>query len=756
MHPEDRGDGPGRCDRCGMAREPFGVPPAAQATDENAELTDMTRRLRVCIVITAPLVLLAMADMLPGIATTLTLPAALLPWIQLAAATPVVAWGGWPFFVRAWESLQHRHANMFTLIALGTGAAFAYSLVATIAPGLFPVGYRTHGGHVAVYFEAAAVIVTLVLLGQVLELRARGETSSALRALLDLAPKTARRIEPDGSDRDIDAADIVPGDRLRVRPGERVATDGIVFEGASFIDESMVTGESLPLEKTPGDRLTGGTVNGAGTFVMRAERVGADTVLAQIVRMVVAAQRSRAPIQRVADVVAGYFVPAVVVVAALTALAWATLGPEPRLAHALVASVAVLIIACPCAVGLATPMSVMVGVGRGALAGILIRDAAVLEALERVDTLVVDKTGTLTAGHPTLTSIAPTAPWSEADLLGFAAALERASEHPIGAAIVRETERRGLAVAEPTAVETVSGKGIRGTVAGRSVAVGSQAFIAEIGIGHTGPAAADLVAGFAPGPRTSVPIVVLASVAQDHGDASDTRRASAAEGIAREFDAPPAGILEKRDALAVLAETAVYVAIDGALAGRLGVSDPIKESTAEAVRLLRADGIRVVMATGDGRRTAEAVAHRLGISEVEAEILPGEKRAVVERLQREGRVVAMAGDGINDAPALAQADVGIAMGTGTDVAMESAGVTLVHGDLRGIARARRLSRATMHNIRTNLFFAFAYNALSVPIAAGALYPLTGLLLNPMIASAAMSLSSVSVIANALRLRRVAL
>jgi Cu+-exporting ATPase len=681
-----------------MAREPRTLEPGER---ENAELLDMRRRLLASLLATVPVFLLAMTEMAPALAAALPLPPRSRSWVQLVLATPVVFWGGWPFFERGWTSLRQRRANMFTLIAIGAGAAYVYSVVATMAPGLFPHTYRTHDGAVGVYFEAAAVIVVLVLLGQVLELRARGETSSALRALLDLSPATARRIAADGADVDVPLAELSPGDLLRVRPGERIPTDGSVLEGTSFVDESMISGEPVPIEKRSGDHVTGGTVNGHGTLVMRAERVGGDTLLAQIVRLVAEAQRSRAPIQSLADTVAGYFVPAVVTVAAATAVAWATVGPEPRLAHAMLASVAVLIIACPCALGLATPMSVMVGIGRGATAGVLIRDAAVLERLERVDTLVVDKTGTLTTGRPHVTSVVTVPGGDVGRLLFYAAGLERASQHPIALAIVAEAKRRGLALGEPRGVETTPGRGVTGSVDGAAVSVGSRAFMTE---------------------RGADPAVL--------GTAADTLHARG--------------------------ETVVLVAIDGRVAGCLGVSDPIRESTGEAIELLRRERIRIVMATGDNRATAFVVAKHLGITEVEAEILPAAKREIVIRLQRAGRVVAMAGDGINDAPALAAADVGVAMGTGTDVAIESAGVTLVHGDLRGIVRARLLGRATMRNIRVNLFFAFAYNALSVPVAAGVLYPFTGLVLNPMIASAAMSLSSVSVITNALRLRRIQL
>ncbi|HEX7125216.1 MAG TPA: copper-translocating P-type ATPase, partial [Thermodesulfobacteriota bacterium] len=683
---------------CGMALEPR----AAGAADEpNPELVDMTRRFRVSAVLTVPFVLLMIADLLPGEPVRRAVPAPLLSWGQLVLATPVVLWGGWPFFQRGYRSIVNRSLNMFTLIALGTGAAYAYSVVATVAPGLFPEGFVSHGGHVAVYFEAAAVIVTLVLLGQVLELRARSETSSAIRALLGLAPRVARRVRPDGAEEDVPLEEVCVGDRLRVRPGEKVPVDGEVVEGASAVDESMVTGEPIPAEKTPGSRVTGGTVNGTGSFVMRADRVGSDTLLAQIVRMVSEAQRTRAPIQRLADVVSSYFVPIVVVVAAATFVVWAVRGPEPSLAYGLVNAIAVLIIACPCALGLATPMSIMVGTGRGATAGVLVRDAEALETLAKVDTLVVDKTGTLTEGRPKLSEVEPAPGFDEEVVLRLAASLEQGSEHPLAAAILAGARARGLALGKPERFESVTGKGVTGRVAGREVAVGTAGLLGGLGI-DTAPLA------------------------------------SRAEALRRE------------------GHTVMFVAVDGRLAGLVGVADPVRETTPEAIGQLRAEGVRLVMLTGDNRTTAEAVGRRLGIDAVVADVLPEEKREAVRRLQDEGRIVAMAGDGVNDAPALAQAHVGIAMGTGTDVAMESAGVTLVKGDLRGIVRARRLSRATMRNIRQNLFFAFVYNTLGVPIAAGVLYPAFGLLLSPIIASAAMTFSSVSVIANALRLRRLEL
>jgi Cu+-exporting ATPase len=690
MHPEVRRMGPGTCPICGMALEP-----REQSLDQeesNPELDDMTRRLRVATIFTVPLFLLAMSDMIPGEPVQHTLGHRAIAWIELALATPVVLWCGWPFFVRGWASIWTRHLNMFTLIAVGTGVAYAYSVVATLAPWIVP----TAGGHgVPLYFEAAAVITALVLVGQVLELRARSRTGSALRALLGLAPKTARRLGDDGSENDVRIEDVQVNDRLRVRPGEKIPVDGVVLEGRSSVDESMVTGEPIPVEKTARTRVTGGTVNGPGGFVMRAERVGRDTLLAQIVRMVSDAQRSRAPIQRLADVVAGWFVPAVMVIAALAFVVWMLVGPEPRLAYALVAAVSVLIIACPCALGLATPMSIMVGTGRGASAGVLIRDAEALEVLEKVDTLVADKTGTLTEGKPRLVSVP-----ADPDVLRLAAGLERASEHPLAAAIVEGAQARGFTQLPAVGgFRSLTGKGVEGDVDGHAVVLGNAALLADRGID-----AAGLV--------------------------------SAAEDLRRQ------------------GQTVMFVAVDGRPAGLLGVADPVKASTPEALAALRADGIRLIMLTGDSRTTAEAVARSLGIDELEAEVLPERKGEVVGRLVAAGKTVAMAGDGVNDAPALARAHVGIAMGTGTDVAMESSGITLVQGDLRGIVRARRLSRATMRNIRQNLFLAFVYNSLGVPIAAGVLYPMFGLLLNPMIAAAAMSLSSVSVIGNALRLRRV--
>ena len=696
MHPEVVRPEPGSCPICGMALEPRTV----TLEEQNPELDDMKRRLWVAAALSLPLFVMAMGDMLPGAPFRHWLGPAL-RWVQLALATPVVLWAGLPFFQRGWASLRNRSPNMFTLIALGTGVAYGFSVVVTVAPGLFPEALRGHGGVVDVYFEAAAVIITLVLLGQVLELRARSRTSGAIRALLGLAPRVARRLDADGSERDVPLDQVAPGDRLRVRPGEKVPVDGAVVEGGSAVDESMVTGEPIPVEKRPGDKVIGATVNGHGGLIVRAERVGADTLLAQIVRLVSEAQRSRAPIQRLVDKVASLFVPTVVVVSIITFVVWWFLGPAPALTYALVNAVAVLIIACPCALGLATPMSIMVGAGRGARAGVLVKNAEALEILERVDTVVIDKTGTLTEGKPAFTAIELVGEITEAELLRLAASLERGSEHPLAAAIVAGAEARGLTLVEARGFQAIPGKGVIGNVEGRAVALGNAALLEELKM--------------------------------DPGDLRARAEARRREG-----------------------ETVMLAAVDGRPAGLVAVADPIKESAAEAIRLLHAEGLRVVMLTGDSRATAEAVARRLGIDEVFAEVLPGDKRAAVERLRAQGRVVAMAGDGINDAPALAAAHVGIAMGTGTDVAMESAGVTLIRGDLRGLSRARRLSRGTMRNIRQNLVFAFAYNTLGIPVAAGVLYPSFGLLLSPMIAAAAMSLSSVSVISNALRLRRLAL
>ncbi len=695
MHPQIHRTGPGSCPICGMALEP--MTPAAGDT-ANPELRDMTRRFWVCVGLSVPLVALAMAGDF-GNLPLLGPHAAILA--EFLLATPAVLWGGWPFFERGWRSIVSRHLNMFTLIALGTGVAYAYSLVAALMPGMFPPSFRTPEGEVPVYFEPAAVIVTLVLLGQVLELRARTQTGTAIRALLDLAPTRARMVRDDGTETDIPLEEVQPGNCLRVRPGEKVPVDGIVLEGKSAVDESMITGEPLPSEKAAGDKVTGATVNATGTFVMRAERVGSDTLLAQIVSMVAEAQRSRAPIQALADTVSGWFVPGVIIAALLTFAAWSLFGPAPAMTFALVNAVAVLIIACPCALGLATPMSIMVGTGRGARAGVLVKNAEALELMEKVDTLVVDKTGTLTEGKPRLVGVTAIGPFAEDEQLRLAASLERGSEHPLAAAIVRGAEERGLTFGAVGEFTSETGKGVVGVVDGRRVAVGNLALFASLGIEPAGLAAR-----------------------------------------AEEFRSDGQGVM--------------LIAVDGMAAGLLAVADPIKESAVGALAALRGDGIRTVMLTGDSRTTAEAVGRKLGLDNIAAEVLPDQKAAVVRDLQQKGRIVAMAGDGINDAPALAQAQIGIAMGTGTDVAMQSAAMTLVKGDLQGIVRARRLSRAVMRNIRENLFFAFVFNGLAIPIAAGALYPAFGLLLNPMIASAAMSASSVLVIGNALRLRNVRL
>ena len=706
MHPEIVQHGPGACPKCGMALEPMTV---SLDDGPNPELVDMTRRLWIAAAIGAPVFLLTMGEMVglfrgtqPFMATAshegslMTL----INWIGLVCSTPVVFWAGWPFFERGWTSIKTRQPNMFTLIALGIGAAWLYSAVGTIAPQLFPAALRMHGGPVETYFDTAVVVTVLVILGQVLELRARGRTSTALRQLLDQAPQTARIIRG-GQETDEPVAHIRLGDRLRVRPGEKIPADGIVVEGRSTVDESMLTGEPVPVPKEPGARVTGATLNGTGSFVMRAERVGSETVLAQIVRMVGEAQRTRAPIQRLADAVSAWFVPAVVVVSLAAFVGWYVWGPEPRLAFALLSAIAVLIIACPCALGLATPMAIMVGTGRGASAGVLIRNAEALERLEKVDTLVVDKTGTLTEGRPRVTKVVAFTPFSDLDVLKFAAGLEQASEHPLAAAVVEAARARGLKRSAVSGFQSRTGLGVSGSIEGRAVLVGSAKFLKANGI-----------------------------------DAGELEQATAA--------------------VLTASRSAILVAVDGRLAGVMSVEDPIKSSTIEAIRRLHADGLRIVMLTGDLRATAEAVATAVGIDEVIAEVQPEEKREVIRRLQSEGRQVVMAGDGINDAPALAEASVGIAMGTGTDVAIESAGITLVGGDLMGIARARRLSRATMRNIRQNLFLAFVYNAVGVPVAAGVLYPFTGLLISPIWASAAMTFSSVSVIANALRLRRVEL
>lgn len=695
MHPEIIRDAPGSCPICGMALEPRTVP----LEEENPELVDMRRRFWVSALLAVPVVLIAMRQLIPGDPLSRIAPPALLGWLEMLLATPIVLWGGWPFLVRGWQSIVTWNLNMFTLIGLGVAVAYVYSVIAHLFPDLFPASFRNEAGEVGVYFEAAAVITVLVLLGQVLELKARSRTSAAIKELLGLAPRTARRIKEDGSEEDVPLDQVQPGDRLRVRPGEKIPVDGVVVEGRSTVDESMITGEPIPVEKGPGDRLIGATVNGAGSLVMRAERVGQDTLLAQIVRMVSEAQRSRAPVQKLADRVAAVFVPAVVIVATVTFAVWGIAGPDPKMAHALVNAVAVLIIACPCALGLATPMSIMVAMGKGATMGVLFKNAEAIELLRKVDTLVLDKTGTLTVGKPHLVSAVSLASMETDEWLRLAASLERASEHPLAAAIVTGAQERGLELLPAGDFESLTGRGVKGTVAGRRVALGNARLMEELGID-------------------------LSSVS------------------------------ERAEALRREGETVMFVAVDGALVGLLGVVDPIKETTPEAIRQLQAEGVEIVMLTGDNRSTAEAVARKLGIDQVVAEVSPDQKAQVVKRLQGEGRVVAMAGDGINDAPALAQADVGIAMGTGTDVAMESGGVTLVKGDLRGIVRARRLSRATMRNIKQNLFWAFAYNTAGVPIAAGVLYPFFGLLLSPIIAAAAMSFSSVSVVANALRLRWV--
>ena len=697
MHPEIVQDGPGSCPRCGMALEPQG----AELEEDTSELDDMTRRFWISVAFAFPVFLSAMtAEFWPDAITGFLQPRNR-QWLELLLATPVVLWGGWPFFVRGWQSVKTWNLNMFTLIALGIGVAWSYSVVGVLLPGLFPASVRTEAGLIPVYFEAAAVITALVLLGQVLELRARSSTSAAIKALLGLAPRTARIVRDDGSEEDIPLDRVAAGDLLRIRPGEKVPVDGTVKDGRSNVDESMVTGEPVPVEKSPGDRLIGATINGTGSLLMRAERVGADTLLAQIVQMVAEAQRSRAPVQRLVDVVSSYFVPAVAVIAVLTFFAWWFLGPQPALAYAVINSVAVLIIACPCALGLATPMSIMVGTGKGATMGVLIKNAEALEVLRQVDTLVMDKTGTLTEGKPALVSVVPAEGHEEGDILRLAASLERGSEHPLAAAIVRGAEERGVELARATDFDSRTGKGVTGAVDGRRLALGNRKLFDDLDI--------------------------------DPGELSVLTEAGRKEG-----------------------QTVMLFAVDGTPAGVIGVADPIKASSPEAIRDLHAEGVQIVMLTGDNRTTAEAVAEKLGIDRVEAEVLPDQKADIVRKLQTEGRTVAMAGDGINDAPALAQSHVGIAMGTGTDVALESAGVTLVKGDLRGIVRARRLSRATMRNIRQNLFFAFVYNSLGVPIAAGVLYPFFGVLLSPMIAAAAMSFSSVSVIGNALRLRNEAL
>jgi Cu+-exporting ATPase len=695
MHPEIVQDEPGSCPKCGMALEPRTI---TIDEAESEELVDMRRRLWVSALLTVPVFVLAMGEHIPGVNFAGLASGRTLDLIELALATPVVLWGAWPFFVRGWRSVVTWNLNMFTLIGLGVGVAYVYSVVAAVFPDLFPASFREGEGLVAVYFEAAAVITTLVLLGQVLELRARSQTNAAIKALLNLAPKTARRISSEGVEEGVPLEMVKVGDRLRVRPGEKVPVDGTVVSGSSSVDESMVTGEAIPVAKGEGDRVIGATVNGTGTMVIQAEKVGSETLLAQIVQMVAEAQRSRAPIQKLADLVASYFVPAVIVAAALTFVAWAIWGPEPALTFALVNAVAVLIIACPCALGLATPVSIMVATGRGAGAGVLFKNAEAIEVMRDVETLVVDKTGTLTEGRPRLVTVTPLGTGDDS-FLRLAASLERGSEHPLAAAVVDGAKDRGLELKDAEDFESVTGKGITGNVEGRSVAVGNRALMED--------------------------------------------RAALAESA-----------VKRAEELRGEGQTVVFVAVDGVAVGLLGVADPIKETSPDAIRQLREDGIELVMLTGDSRTTAEAVARELGIDRVVAEVLPDQKAEAVKKLQAEGKIVAMAGDGINDAPALAQASVGIAMGTGTDVAMESAGVTLVKGDLRGIVRARRLSRVTMRNIKQNLFFAFVYNALGVPVAAGVLYPVFGILLSPMIAAAAMSFSSVSVISNALRLRRV--
>lgn len=692
MHPEIVQDAPASCPICGMALE--SMEPAEQ---QNPELADMLRRFSVSLVLTLPVFGIAMAEMLPGNPLARAFAPKTLVWVQLVLGTPVVLWGGWPFFARGWASLRTRHLNMFTLIAIGTGAAWVYSVLAAVTPDLFPDSFRGHDGAVAVYFEAAAVIITLVLLGQVLELRARSQTGAAIRALLGLTPKTARRVDEDGSEEDVALDSVRVGDRLRVRPGEKIPVDGIVLEGRSAVDESMITGEPIPVAKQAGEPVTGATVNGTGALLIRAERVGSETLLAQIVQMVAEAQRSRAPIQRLADVVAGYFVPAVLGIAVFTFVVWAVYGPDPRMAYALINAVAVLIIACPCALGLATPMSIMVATGKAASMGVLFRNAEAIELLCDVDTIVIDKTGTLTEGKPRLVRIVAAKGFDEDEVLRMAASLERASEHPLAQALLAGAADRNLTISDATDFDSRTGRGVVGQIGGRKAGIGNRKLMQELG------AAVDSLA-------------------------------------------------ETADAMRAEAQTVMFLAVDGRLAGLLGVADPIKQSTPAAVAGLQREGLRVVMLTGDNRRTAEAVAKRLGLDEVMADVLPDQKAEVVRRLQAEGRVVAMAGDGVNDAPALAQAHVGVAMGTGTDVAMESAGVTLVKGDLRGILRARRLSGATMRNIRQNLFFALIYNTAGVPVAAGVLFPFFGILISPMFAAFAMSASSLSVVANSLRLR----
>jgi Cu+-exporting ATPase len=698
MHPQIVRAAPGSCPICGMALEPRTV---SLNEGENQELVDMRRRFWVSAVLSIPVFAIGMSEFIPGTPLGRLAPTTVWSWIQFALASPVVLWGGWPFFVRGWQSVVNRSPNMFTLIGLGVSVAYIYSVVATAFPDIFPHSFRGHGGSVPVYFEAAAVITTLVLLGQVLELKARSQTSSAIKALLGLAPKTARRMATDGTEQDMPLEEVRVGDLLRVRPGEKIPVDGVVVEGASAVDESMVTGESIPVEKRAGDKVIGATVNGTGALIIRAERVGAGTLLSQIVQMVAEAQRSRAPIQKLADRVSAWFVPTVILIAFATFIVWAALGPEPRMAYGLINAVAVLIIACPCALGLATPISIMVATGKGAQIGVLFKNAEAIQVLREIDTLVVDKTGTLTEGKPKLITVAPADGFNEQELLRLAASLERGSEHPLAAAIVAGAEERGIELTKTQSFESITGKGVKGEVDGHSVSLGSHALLEELGI-------------------------------------------------------DPSELVAQAEPFRADGQTIMFVIVDGKPAGLLGVADPIKATTPEAIKELNERGIKIVMLTGDSRTTAHAVASKLSLDEVVADVLPNQKAEIVKRLQSEGRKVAMAGDGINDAPALAQADVGIAMGTGTDVAMQSAGVTLVKGDLRGIVRAIRLSQATMRNIKQNLFFAFVYNSIGVPVAAGVLYPFVGILLNPMIAAAAMSFSSVSVIANALRLRRAAL
>ena len=698
MHPEIVRDKPGSCPICGMALEPR---VSYLGEEDNSELISMQRRFWVSAVLALPVLVLGMSDLIPGAPLQRQFSQGTLNWIQLALASPVVLWGGWPFFVRAWQSIVNRSLNMFTLIGLGVAVAYIYSLIATVVPDVFPHSFRHEGGGVAVYFEAAAVITALVLLGQVLELKARSQTSAAIKSLLGLAPKTARRVTADGREEDISLEQVKPGDSLRVRPGEKIPVDGVVIEGSTSIDEAMVTGEPIPVEKRVNDQVIGATVNGSGTIIMRAERVGAETLLSQIVQMVAEAQRSRAPIQKLADRVAAYFVPAVVLIAIATFIVWSLIGPEPRMAYALINSVAVLIIACPCALGLATPMSIMVATGKGANAGVLFRNAEAIEVLRNVNTLVVDKTGTLTKGKPRLMTANAVEGMDETELLRLAASLERGSEHPLAEAVVAGAHDRGVQLSKAESFRSITGKGVTGRVDGREVSLGNRSLLDEFGIN-------------------------------------------------------PGELASKAEELRGDGQTVMFVAVERKIAGLLGVADPIKESTPEAIRELHRQNLRIVMVTGDSRTTAEVVARKLDIDEVVAEVLPAQKAEIVKDYQRKGLRLAMAGDGINDAPALAQADVGIAMGTGTDVAMESADITLVKGDLRGIVRAIRLSRAAITNVKQNLFFAFVYNALGVPLAAGILYPFVGLLLNPMIAAAAMSFSSVSVIGNALRLRRVEL